>query len=151
MQNETNPAQTLEITPISSYHNPTSLNTPQGIQPSIQANPKMSQFFNPQNNVQVVINQTPKTEVYNPEPITVYEPPPKLDQESINMTCPFCKKPILTKVEKQFNIKAILTAIGTCFVGFVCLQICNNKTIGCQDSVHICPKCNKKIGEYYIM
>ena len=149
MQNQTNPAQTLEITPISSYHNPTSLNTPQEIKPSIQANPNMNQVFNP--NINVVINQTGNTKENNTGPITVYEPPPKLDQESINMTCPFCKKPILTKVEKQFNIKAILTAIGTCFVGFVCLQICNNKTIGCQDSVHICPECNNKIGEYYIM
>lgn len=147
MQTTQNQNQTLETIPISNNHyNPMPVNTPQVAQPINQANPIYNQNINPT----VIINQKQPDVVIKTTKTFISEPI-KFGPESMSTSCPFCKEVNPTVVKKNYNIKAILTAIGTCFVGFACLQICNNKEIGCQDSIHTCPKCNHNLGTYYIM
>ena len=147
MQGPTTQTPTFEIIPISNnQHNSTPSNTLQDTKPSNQVNPTLTQNFNPV----LIIKQTtpPKKDIRRPPP---FKPPPKFSPESIRMECPHCRESISTNVEKVLNIKAILTAIGTCFVGFVCFQICNNKKIGFHDYIHSCPNCGDEIGAYISM
>jgi hypothetical protein len=174
-QNQNN--QTLETTQLSNTNqNAINLNIPQMIQtPNMQVNPTnnptfnqtfnptsnpINNFiptFNPQFNPQFnpTINQPVNVNIHTPTPViekkTTFVPLPKFGSEPTIMACPFCKKEIQTQVNKSMNIKAICTAIATFYVGFVLMQACNNKEIGCQDVEHSCPKCGSKIGAYLSM
>ena len=139
---------------------------PQVSQPYMQSNPNMQAI--PVYNAPITVNPkispnieiSPNTQV-NVEPkinITAtekvrkkYTPPPKFGPDSVTMLCPECNERISTETEKKYNIKAILTAIATFYVGLVAIQLCNNKGIGCEDCEHSCPKCGTRLGAYYAM
>ena len=69
-----------------------------------------------------------------------------LDPETI--TCPHCEETITTDTKKIMNMKALLIAIGTFYVGLVLTQVIKGKSIGCEDCEHTCPLCKRKIGKY---
>ena len=77
--------------------------------------------------------------------------PVNLGLEPKKMTCPFCEEEIDTVVEKSTNMKALITAIATLYIGFVMIQTCRGKAVGWEDCQHSCPKCNKTIGYYRAM
>ena len=169
--------QTLETNQLTSQNqNVLNLNVPQvnkpNIQPNINTSPQYNQNYNPQNNnqfspvFQPQINQTVAPVINNNPTIIVPENKPpvieiktkrtifgpiKLGLEPQSLKCPFCEETITTQIEKSTNIKALLTAIGTLFIGFVLIQICKNKPVGCKDCEHTCPNCGHIIGKYYAM
>lgn len=119
------------------------------INPNI--NPVISPVNNPVNtfNPSVnVVNTMPNIEVKTKRTITRSQ---KFGIDPVPMNCPFCENPILTQVEKSTNMKAMCAAIGLCYVGFVCLQSCKKKAVGCDDFQHSCPKCGNIIGTYHAM
>ena len=67
------------------------------------------------------------------------------------MNCPFCDESIQTGTKTSINMKALLPAIGTFYIGFVIMQACKNKEISCLDYEHSCPNCGNVIGTYYAM
>ena len=75
----------------------------------------------------------------------------KLGIESKRIECPFCGENIKTEIHKSTNIKALLTAIGTFYIGFVLIQTCKDKPINCKDCEHTCPNCGHIVGKYYAM
>jgi hypothetical protein len=77
--------------------------------------------------------------------------PVNLGLEPKKITCPFCEEEIDTVVEKSTNMKALITAIATLYIGFVMIQTCRGKAVGWEDCQHSCPKCNKTIGYYRAM
>ena len=149
---------------------------PQTNQPNIFPNinnyPQYNQNHNPQNNPQ---NNNQFNPTFNPTINPVFENKPtiivpekeppkieiktrrtifgpiKLGLEPQSLKCPFCEETITTQIEKSTNIKALLTAIGTLFIGFVLIQMCKNKPVGCKDCEHTCPSCGHIIGKYYAM
>ena len=149
---------------------------PQTNQPNIFPNinnyPQYNQNHNPQNNPQ---NNNQFNPTFNPTINPVFENKPtiivqekeprkieiktrrtifgpiKLGLEPQSLKCPFCEETITTQIEKSTNIKALLTAIGTLFIGFVLIQMCKNKPVGCKDCEHTCPSCGHIIGRYYAM
>ena len=149
MQSPQNQFQEVESISIpNNQNNPTSVNTSQAAQQSNQANPLIYQTYSPK----IIVSPYPYSPaVVKEKPKRVIRAPIKLSPESITTVCPFCEETINTVVEKNYNIKAILTAIGTCFVGFACLQACNNKKIGFHDSIHSCPNCKGNIGTYNVI
>ena len=140
--------------------------------PNINNSPQYNQNYNPQFNPQFnptfnpTINPTINPVFENKPTIIVQENVPpkieiktkrtifgpiKLGLEPQSLKCPFCEETITTQIEKSTNIKALLTAIGTLFIGFVLIQICKNKPVGCKDCEHTCPNCGHIIGKYYAM
>ena len=140
--------------------------------PNINNSPQYNQNYNPQFNPQFkpifnpTINPTINPVFENKPTIIVQEKEPpkieiktrrtifgpiKLGLEPQSLKCPFCEETITTQIEKSTNIKALLTAIGTLFIGFVLIQICKNKPVGCKDCEHTCPNCGHIIGKYYAM
>ena len=116
-------------------------------------NPQFSQNFNPiiNNNPSIKVevkNDLPKIEVKTKRTISR---PVKFGLESKKMNCPFCDEPIQTGTKTSMNMKALLTAIGTFYIGFVIMQACKNKEISCLDCEHSCPNCGNVIGTYYAM
>ena len=84
---------------------------------------------------------------------TFIPPPPEFDPEPITMYCYVCKRQIRTQVTKKGNIRALLTAIGTCYCGYACYQCFSGKNVSCDcdDYEHKCPNCGTKLGVYYAM
>ena len=128
--------------------NPTNTNNPNNtvsINPSFQANPNITQ--NPVINNNIDIKQ-PEIKIKKQK---THLGPTEFGLESVTMTCHNCEESVMTRIVKTTNIKAVLTAIGTLYIGLVCIQICNNKSIGCEDCEHYCPLCGFKLGRYYAM
>jgi len=135
-------------------------------------NPQNTQNFNPQN-TQTYNPQN--TQTYNPQttinfnPIITTSPPPqpqpviqinqtrtftgplKLGLESKRINCPHCNQEIDTQIETSMNMKALITAIATLYIGYVLIQICKNKEVTCVDCEHSCPNCKHIIGKYLAM
>ena len=122
--------------------------------------PQITQTFNPQ--INPVIQTGPQkieVKVDNKLPIESVKTktkrtitgPVNLGLESKKMTCPFCEEVIDTVVEKSTNMKALITAIATLYIGFVMIQTCRGKAVGWEDCQHSCPKCNQTIGNYRAM
>lgn len=85
---------------------------------------------------------------------TITHPPlPSFDRESVTIKCPVCDNLVQTIIKKKTNMKALLTAIGTCYCGYACYQCFNGKEVTCEcdDYEHYCPNCNHKFGVYYAM
>lgn len=164
--------QNLETTQLANNtHNKLILNDPQITQPNIQVspnnnpqntinfNPQFNPTYNPQFNpvFNPVINTNPHININNElpkieiKPRRILAPRVKLDNKSKKMNCPYCEEFIETETEKSLNIKALLTAIATFYIGFVVIQACKNKDISFQDCEHTCPKCGTVIGKYYVM
>lgn len=78
---------------------------------------------------------------------------PSFDRESLTIICPVCEGSVQTITKKKTNMKALLTAIGTCYCGYACYQCFNGKEVTCEcdDYEHYCPVCNYKFGVYYAM
>ena len=67
---------------------------------------------------------------------------------TVSMACFFCRLPITTVVENNFNCGAcVLCYITGCCI-FVCIQACLGKEIGCCDATHRCPNCGAILGKY---
>ena len=117
-------------------------------------NPVISPAINP--NINTVVNpvinnivETPKLAVIRQKSYVVQY---HLDFKPIFVkSCPNCNEEITTRVEKSTNIKALCTAIWTCYCGFACLQAFRKKPISFQDVKHLCPKCGYNFGSYYVM
>ena len=75
----------------------------------------------------------------------------KFGIEPKKIVCKFCGEHIRTRTQKSTNIKAVLTAMWTLYIGFVLIQICKGKPVSCEDCVHICPNCGHEIGKYHAM
>lgn len=156
-----NPNQTLETAPIANNNtqNLTNLNAPQ-MDPYIGTTGQNINFqyntnFGPPTNLNFAVNATIRNiptinvnvgerRVSRPKKFT----PLDLGPKSEDVTCPSCEEKIKTKVEKSVNSKALSLAIGTLFIGLVLVQTCKDKSIGCEDCQHICPNCERIIGEY---
>ena len=148
--------------------------------PNMNNNSQITQNYNPQFNPQITQNYTPSfspqiTQTYAPTFSPVIQTPPQqinvnlpipvkkvttkrtitgpmnLGLESKKITCPFCEEEIDTVVEKSTNMKALITAIATLYIGFVMIQTCRGKAVGWEDCQHSCPKCNRTIGNYRAM
>ena len=136
--------------------------------PNMNNNPQNTQTYNPQNtqsyNPQNTQTYNPQnTQTYNPQttinfnPIITTSPPPqpqpviqinqtrtftgplKLGLESKRINCPHCNQEIDTQIETSMNMKALITAIATLYIGYVLIQICKNKEVTCVDCEHSCP------------
>ena len=135
-------------------------------------NPQINQNYNPQFAPKIIQNYNPsfnpviqtaptkvEVKIDNKLPIESVKTktkrtitgPVNLGLESKKMTCPFCEEVITTNVEKSTNMKALLTAIATLYIGFVMIQTCRGKAVGWEDCQHSCPKCNQTIGNYRAM
>ena len=123
-------------------------------------NPKIIQNYNPSFNpiiqtaptqVEVKIDNKLPIESVKIKPKRTITGPVNLGLESKKITCPFCEEEIDTVVEKSTNMKALITAIATLYIGFVMIQTCRGKAVGWEDCQHSCPKCNKTIGNYRAM
>ena len=68
--------------------------------------------------------------------------------EPVLINCPFCHKNVTTTVEPTFSCCACLLCMCTGLLIFICIQLCRNKQICCQDADHFCPNCNNKIASY---
>ena len=125
-----------------------------------QFTPQITQTFNPQ--INPVIQTAPtkvEVKIDNKLPIGSVKTktkrtitgPVNLGLEPKKIACPFCEEEIDTVVEKSTNMKALITAIATLYIGFVMIQTCRGKAVGWEDCQHSCPKCNKTIGYYRAM
>ena len=88
----------------------------------------------------IVVNQGTSAIVVNPGFV--------LGTVPVSILCPFCKRPITTIVEKNFNCGTCLLCWCTGLLLFICIQSCSGKEIGCCDAVHKCPNCGNVVGEY---
>ena len=171
--------QTLETNKLTNQtQNILNLNTPQTYQPyllpNINNNPQNTQNFNVQYNPQNIQNFNPQfNPVFAPTFSPVFAPQisqpieverkektitnrtitglVKLELEPKTISCPFCEEEINTKIKKSTNIKALLIAIGTLYIGFVLIQTCRGKAVSCKDCEHSCPNCGHLIGKYHAM
>ena len=67
---------------------------------------------------------------------------PKLGPSSVTMVCPFCKNCINTITNSEFNF------VSCCLLGFIfyaCFQLCQGKSILCENVEHTCPACGSFI------
>ena len=75
-------------------------------------------------------------------------PQQTINVHPINMICLFCKKPMITMVEKKCNCFACCL----CFIlGGLCyfiIQAVRGKDLCCNDAIHRCPFCNNVVGTY---
>ena len=135
-------------------------------------NPQITQNYNPSFNPKIIQNYNPsfnpviqaaptqvEVKVENNLPVSRVTTkierkltgPVNLGLEPKIMNCPFCGKKITTNIKKSTNMKALLTAIGTLYIGFVMIQTCRGKAVGWEDCQHSCPECNETIGNYRAM
>ena len=147
MDNKQN--KTLETISSLSNKNKINLNPPQINQSTIYINP----IINNENiqNIQkyannIVNNQNSVPEKEKNENKKCYI---ELGTKPIKIFCPWCAVPIETNVRKRINKKALCLAITSCFFGFMCIQIYKNKSIGCYDYIHSCPREGNVMGTYY--
>ena len=66
----------------------------------------------------------------------------------VAIKCQFCKRPMTTKVTKQFNLCACLLCYCTGIGFYVCVQACRGKDLCCFDAEHRCPFCDNVAGTY---
>lgn len=171
--NRMNQNQTSETTQLANNSQQTlNLNAPTTNQPYLVVNPnnnpQFNQNFNPQFNpiispqinpvISPVIKNNPKLNIQIENKIPKVEIKTKrsfinvdFGPESKRMVCPHCDELIDTKTKISMNMKALLTAIATCYIGFVVMQACNKKAISFDDCEHTCPNCGITIGTYYAM
>ena len=147
-----NPNQTLETAQLANnpQQNPMFYNAPQGIQPNIQVNPTVAPSIQGGITIAPVI-KTQQAPQININPTRTITRAVNVESEPEIMICPFCNEKIETQVTTSINMKSILVAIVSCYVGLALFQICNKKKVGCQDAEHKCPNCGYKIGCYYAM
>ena len=159
--------QTLETAQLANRTpNAMNLNQPQMQQPNMMVSPNNQPPISP-----VFNNQLQPTYSHNIEvkPVITVDASQKFDKlehkvtrthttrladigpKSERMVCPFCQEDIDTEVKKTRNMKAFLTAIGTCYCGFAIFQMCRNKEVSCEDVEHSCPNCKHIVGIYHVM
>ena len=162
--------QTLETNQLTNQtQNVINLNAPQTSQPNLlpninnspQYNPQNNPNINPQNNQNInsnivvnqniIVNQDKKPTNITVKTIRTLTGPVKVGLEPERMECPFCQEKIETQTKRSTNIKALLTAIGTLYIGFYLIQTCKGKPVSFDDCEHSCPNCRQIIGKYYSM
>ena len=89
-------------------------------------------------NQPIVVNQ------YTPAIIRTYE----FGTNPITITCPFCKIPITTETECEFNCCSCCLCLLVGCLFFMCIQLCRGKSICCNDIIHRCPNCRRYLGKY---
>ena len=94
----------------------------------------------PQNGRTIVVNQNSPSVIVVPNIVWGTVP--------VSITCPFCRQPITTVVEKSFNCATCCLCWCTGLLLFICIQSCSGKEIGCCDAVHKCPFCSNIVGQY---
>ena len=94
----------------------------------------------PQNGRAIVVNQNSPSVIVVPNIVWGTVP--------VSITCPFCRQPITTVVEKSFNCATCCLCWCTGLLLFICIQSCSGKEIGCCDAVHKCPFCSNIVGQY---
>ena len=147
MDNKQN--KTLETISSLSNKNKINLETPQINQSNIYINPIINNENIPniqKNSNNIVNNQNSVPEKGKIEHKKCYM---EFGTEPIKIFCPWCEVPVETNVRKRINKKALCLAITLCFFGFMCIQKYNNKSIGCYDYVHLCPRDGYIMGTYY--
>lgn len=69
-----------------------------------------------------------------PQPvfITIRNPTfvPYFDHESLTLFYHVCEIAVPNIIKKIINMKALLTALGSCYCGYACYQYCNCKEVG---------------------
>jgi hypothetical protein len=65
-----------------------------------------------------------------------------------NVTCPFCKKQRLTKIEKNISIINLFCCIFTIGIGWLIWKSCRGKELNFYNVNHFCRMCNEKLSEY---
>lgn len=65
-----------------------------------------------------------------------------------HISCPFCKKQGMTKVEQSCSVAAgVLCTVGL-FLLPMCIQLCRRKDLNCTDADHYCISCGNKLASY---
>ena len=93
----------------------------------------------PQN--QIVANQLM-------QPKIIYVDATNFKSSPNNTTCPICKNPITTQINKNCNWYSFLFCYCIGILPWITLQCCRNKDINCYNAEHFCPRCGNKIAEY---
>ena len=86
--------------------------------------------------------------VVNQSVPTIVVGTPHLGTYPVSCTCPFCKLPGTTVVEKSFSCGACCLCCCTGLLIYLCIQACNGKDFCCCDATHKCPNCGGIIGQY---
>lgn len=71
-----------------------------------------------------------------------------LRTKSQTVRCPYCEKTCDTQVEKNCSTGNILCAVFTSPVIWFFFQMCRGKDYNCNNAVHTCQHCQKKLGDY---
>ena len=66
----------------------------------------------------------------------------------ISIVCTHCRENVTTIVENKCNGAAFCFCCVSLFCIYACYQCSRGKDLSCTDSIHICPKCQQRIGEY---
>ena len=88
----------------------------------------------------VVINQTTPTIIGTAE----------FGTSSREIICQFCRKPVTTDTECEFNCGSCCLCCLTGCICFMCIQACRGKSpcCCCCDFKHKCPNCGQILGNY---
>ena len=90
----------------------------------------------------VIVNNQEKAEPPN------FVNPNRFKSNEIFITCPFCRKPMTTKVKLSINICACLLCYFTGIIFYVCVQCFREKDLCCFDAEHTCTECGNVVGTY---
>ena len=66
--------------------------------------------------------------------------------QSIKMDCPYCKKEVMTNVEKIAGIVTWSWCIGCSLIGCYCCAPCAHCADGLKEAEHKCNDCGQVIG-----
>ena len=77
-----------------------------------------------------------------------FMPSPKLGPSSVTMACPYCKNYIYTITNSEFNFVSCCLCCLLGFIFYACFQLCQGKSILCENVEHTCPACGAFIGKY---
>ena len=91
----------------------------------------------------VVINQTTPLVVN-----TVVFSPDMFKLSPVNITCPFCRQMVTTRVQTSCSCCACCFCLFTTFLCYCIVQCIRGKNLICQNAVHSCPNCKQVIGRY---
>ena len=101
-----------------------------------------------------VVNSEARVIRYSDQPIVVNQYTPTIIREykfgtsPISLICIFCKSPITTETECEFNCGSCCLCLLVGCLFFMCIQLCRGKSICCNDIIHKCPNCRRILGRY---
>lgn len=72
----------------------------------------------------------------------------QLKSNEDNITCPFCKKEGITKVDKSCSFPTgVFCIFGGVFIPLL-IQLCRKKDLNCTNADHYCACCGNKLVSY---